>query len=222
MAEVAVVVPVLGRPGNAALFMDSLRATSDAAVYAVCQCGEDPDTAQAWLDTGAEVLDSEDQVSFAAKVNLAYAKTSEPWLFLCGDDVRFHLGWLQNALLVAGRTFDVVGTNDLGNPRVVAGQHATHLLVRRVYVDAFGGGWDGPGVLAHEGYRHWYVDDEIVTAARQRQVWAMARSSMVEHLHPAWGKAEMDPTYALGQVHAAQDRQRFLDRLAAYSPGAVL
>jgi hypothetical protein len=217
-----VIVPVLQRPANAAPLMASLRASgADAAAYAVCQ-SDDDDTAAAWLDTGAEVLDSGEQVSFAAKANLGYAKTSEPWLFLCGDDVRFHLGWLANALLVAGRVADVIGTNDLGNPRVVAGQHATHLLIRRAYVDTFGGGWDGPGILCHEGYRHWYVDDEIVTAARQRQVWAMARSAVVEHLHPAWGKAEMDPTYALGQVAAPADRQRFLARLAAYSPGAVL
>jgi len=222
VGSVAVVVPVLQRPANAAPLVASLRATTaDAAVYAVCQCGDDPDTAAAWLDAGAEGLDSGERGSFAAKVNIGYAKTTEPWLFLCGDDVRFHPGWLGNALVVAGRTADVIGTNDLGNPRVVAGAHATHLLVRRVYVDAFGGGWDGPGVLAHEGYRHWYVDDEIVTAARQRQVWAMARSAVVEHLHPAWRKAEMDPVYALGQVHAAADRQRYLARLAVYSPGAL-
>jgi GT2 family glycosyltransferase len=217
-AETAVLVPVLNRPQNAKTFMASLRASTGLAhVYAVCQ-GDDPDTATAWLDAGAEVLESGEQTSFAAKANLGYAKTSEPWLFLVGDDVRFHPGWLDHAQAVAGDRYHVVGTNDLGKPRVLAGEHATHLLIRRSYVDEYGASWDGPGVVAHEGYRHWFVDDEIVTAAKQRGVWAMALASKVEHLHPLWSKGEMDETYRLGQANAAADKEQFLQRFAAHTP----
>ena len=222
MAEVAVVVPVLRRPANAAPFMASLHASgADATAYAVAQA-DDAETAAAWRDAGAVVLDSGEQVSFAAKCNLAYARTAEPWLFLTGDDVRFHRGWLECAQVVAGRVYDVIGTNDLGNPRVTSGQHATHLLIRRSYVDRLGGGWDGPGVLCHEGYRHWFVDDELVTAARQRGAWAMALSSRVEHMHPLFGKGDEDEVYHLGATHAAADQRRFLSRLSACDPAAVL
>jgi hypothetical protein len=103
----------------------------------------------------------------------------------------------------------VIGTNDLGNPRVTSGEHATHLLVRRSYVDDMGSSWDGPKVVAHEGYGHWFVDDELVTAAKQRGVWAMALGSLVEHLHPAWGKANDDDVYELGESHATTDRETF-------------
>jgi GT2 family glycosyltransferase len=217
-AETAVLVPVLRRPQNAKPFMTSLRASTGLAhVYAICQ-GDDPDTAAAWLDAGAEVLESGEQTSFAAKVNLGYAKTSEPWLFLVGDDVRFHPGWLDHAQAIAGDRYHVVGTNDLGNPRVMAGEHATHLLVRRSYVDEVGASWDGPGVVCHEGYYHWFCDDELVAAAKQRGVWAMALASKVEHLHPLWNKAEMDPVYELGERHATTDKQHFLERLAAHLP----
>jgi len=215
---VAVVVPVLGRPHHAARFMDSLRATTDmalATVYAVGQ-GGDEETMAAWEAAGATVLDSGEQVSFAAKCNLAYAKTAEPWLFLVGSDVRFHPGWLDHAQAAATDGVHVVGTNDLGNPRVIAGEHATHLLVRRAYVDDQGASWDGPGVVCHEGYRHWWVDQEIVDAAKQRGVWAMALASRVEHLHPAWGKAPMDAVYELAARHVPTDRKRFEERLTAF------
>jgi hypothetical protein len=76
-------------------------------------------------------------------------------------------------------------------------------------------------VVAHEGYRHWFVDDEIVTAAKQRGVWAMSLASKVEHLHPLFGKAENDATYELGQSAAKEDHKLFRGRLKAYAPASV-
>jgi hypothetical protein len=70
-------------------------------------------------------------------------------------------------------------------------------------------------VVCHEGYRHWFVDDEIVWTAKQRGVWAFAAGSIVEHLHPYWGKGEMDSVYALGQEHAEADKALFIARAAA-------
>lgn len=214
----AVIVPVLQRPQNAAPFMRSLRASSGlATAYAVFQ-DDDEATADAWLAAGAEVLRvSPAATSFASKVNAGYAKTHEPWLFVCGDDVTFRAGWLDHAQHVAA-TFGahVVGTNDLGNPRVMAGEHATHLLIRRAYIDERGASWDGPGAVAHEGYRHWYVDDEIVTAAKQRGAWQMALGAVVEHNHPLWGKAAEDEVYALGQSFAEADRGVFERRCGEY------
>lgn len=206
--DTAVIVPTM-RPANAELFMASLTASTDTAkVYAVT----DADSAAAWRSAGAEVLVG-DEVSFAQRVNAGYRATDEPWLFLVGDDVRFHRFWLINAKLIGSRRYHVVGTADLANPRVMAGDHATHLLVRRWYVDEVGASWDGPKVVCHEGYRHWFVDDEIVTAAQRRGVWAFARSSVVEHLHPLTGKAEWDDVYEIGVQHKDADEQLFRSRL---------
>ena len=217
--EVAVLVPVLGRPQHATPFMASLRASTGlATAYAICDA-DDRDAANAWKEAGAIVLGitagGSDPGTFAQKANIGYRESQAPWLLMAGSDVQFHPGWLDHALATAGDRFHVVGTNDMGNPRVLAGEHATHPLIRRSYIDQMGASWDGPGVVAHEGYRHWYVDDEIVTAAKQRGVWAMSLASRVEHLHPLWGKGEPDEVYALGEQHAADDRQRFLDRLAS-------
>ncbi len=218
-AEAAVIVPVMRRPQNAAVFMASLRAsTGMATVYAVAH-EDDADTIGAWRDAGARVLTG-DVTTFAEKVNLAYRETDEPWLFLTGDDVRFHPGWLDHAQQAAGDRYHVAGTNDLGNPRVLTGDHATHLLIRRSYVDEVGASWDGPKVVAHEGYRHWFVDDEIVLAAKERDTWVFAPGSVVEHLHPLWGKAGDDEVYALGQSSAREDRELFERRAREHLGGA--
>jgi len=211
--EVAVIVPVLRRPQNAAPFMQSLRASTGlATVYAVAD-DDDPETAEAWAAAGAEVIVG-DVRTFARKVNLGYSKTSEPFLFICGDDVTFHSGWLNHAQRVADMLeANVIGTNDLGNERVMRGEHATHLLIRRSYVDEVGASWDGPGVVCHEGYQHCFVDDELVTAAKQRGVWQMALGAVVEHNHPFWGKAEQDEVYALGQSSFEADGKLFRSRL---------
>lgn len=214
---VAVIVPVLRRPQNAKPFMDSLKVTAElAAVYAVCD-SDDEQTIAAWKDAGAVTL-VDDLVTFPKKVNLGYRETVEPWLFLVGDDVVFHPGWLDQAMHVARQTgADVIGTNDLGNPRVIAGEHATHMLLRRSYVDEVGASWDGPGVVCHEQYRHCFVDDEVVNAAKRRGAFASAKHSVVEHRHPFWESAPDDDVYALGRERFDDDRRLFLNRFEANS-----
>ena len=90
-------------------------------------------------------------------------------------------------------------------------------MVRRAYIDEQGASWDGPGVVCHEGYAHWFVDDELVTAAKQRDTWTAAPHAKVEHLHPLWGLAEDDETYRLGREHIAEDKTLFEKRLAEHS-----
>ncbi len=224
--DVAVIVPVMRRPDNAAPFMRALRASTGLArVYAVAD-NDDQETITAWRNAGAAVITPrqdlpneqiEELRTFASKINAGYESTREPWLFVTGDDVRFQPGWLDHAQAVARDRYHVIGTNDLSNPRVMAGDHATHLLIRRSYVDEVGASWDGPKVVAHEGYRHWYVDDEIVTAAKQRGVWKMAITSRVEHLHPLFGKASSDEVYELGQSFAEQDKALFEQRVAEHA-----
>ena len=186
-------------------------------MYAIADA-DDVDTAVAWREAGAVVLtfDLGTPGTFAQKVNLGYRKTREPWLLLTGDDVRFHPGWLDQAQAAARDGAGVVGTNDLHNPRVTSGEHSPHPLIRRSYVDEHGASWDGPKVVAHEGYRHWFVDDEIVTAAKQRGAWVMAFHAKIEHLHPLWGLAEDDATYQLGREHVAGDRALFEARAAEH------
>ena len=212
----AVIVPVMGRPQNAEPFMRSLKASTNRATAYVVANNADSKTIVAWVKAGAKIIGT-NQHTFAEKVNEAHRVTSEPWELLVGDDVRFHPGWLEAAQSVGVAGASVVGTNDLGNPRVLRGEHTCHPLIRRTYIDEVGASWDGPGIVAHEAYSHWFVDDEIVTAAKQRGVWGFAKDSIVEHMHPLWGKAPMDETYEKGASKAGKDKAHFEARLKEHS-----
>jgi len=220
--EVAILVPVMQRPKNAAPFMRSLRASTGlATVYAIYD-RDDLETAAAWKAAGANLIDVNEYRKldrpgrFSEKVNVGFEQTKEPWVFICGDDVSFYAGWFDQAMSVVRPNVNVIGTNDLGNQRVMLGDHATHILIRRSYVEKEGASWDGPGLVAHEGYHHWFVDDEIVTAAKHRGCWSMAIGSKVEHLHPYFQKGEMDSTYEKGEEYSADDKKEFERRCRKY------
>jgi hypothetical protein len=176
--------------------------------------GEDWDTHEAVIAAGAELMVHSGR--YSEKINLAAALTpSTPYLFLGADDLRFHAGWFEAARSKMTGDVQVVGTNDLGNPRVTAGQHATHFLVKREYVAQ--GTIDGKPGLLHEGYVHNFVDDEFLGTARWRGAYAMALDSHVEHLHPDWGKAATDEVYAIGQLTFDRDRVLCQSRRSLWS-----
>lgn len=210
-----VLVPVLGRPHHVtqmALTLDK----GDGELLFLCS-PEDGEGLEAAHATGARVVVMEWEAGpgdYARKINRGYALTSAPYVFQAATDLLFHPGWAEAALQVAERSgAGVVGTNDLANPMVMRGRHSTHSLVRRQYVEEEGGGWDGPGVLLHEGYDHQYVDNELVVAAMQRGRWAFARNSVVQHLHPVFGHGDRnDPTYVKAMRAGVEDGRLYRDR----------
>lgn len=201
VVTIDVVVPMLGRPGRVDQLLESLYPADEGIelipVFVVSP--DDDEVQRAVADSGENYIvmaRPPEGGDFARKVNAAYKATEGEWLFLGASDLRFHKGWASTAVSV-GEDYGVgvIGTDDMGNPTVVRGHHSTHSLVRRSYIDQMGGGWDGPGVVYHEGYFHQYVDTELVTAAQVRGQWVFAHGSRVEHLHPFWRKGEMDDTY---------------------------
>jgi hypothetical protein len=148
---------------------------------------------------------------YARKIHAVVDSTDEPFIFTGADDLRFHPGWYTAARVQMDDRVGVVGTNDLHSRRVKSGQHATHFLVARWYVERFGT-IDEPGKVFYEGYPHEFVDDELVATARKRKAWAFARVSHVEHLHPSYGLAETDPTYEQQGERMRVGRPIFLER----------
>jgi hypothetical protein len=144
---------------------------------------------------------------YARKINRGYRTTSQPYVFTAADDLQFHPGWYEAARALMTERIGVVGTNDLGSPRVIRGEHSTHSLIARWYADL--GTIDQPNKIYHEGYAHEYVDDELVATARKRNAWAFAPDSIVEHLHPDWGKAPSDPMYAQQRARMRRSRALF-------------
>ena len=188
---------MLGRPHQVAPLMESLRATVPDARVLWCLSPDDHEVHRAVDGTGCEriVVPYQPRGDYARKINHGYRLTTQPLVFTGAGDLVFHPGWFEAAAAELRPGVGVVGVNDLGSPRVVAGEHATHFLVTRTYADEHGT-IDERGKIFHEGYPHEFVDDELVATAKRRGMWAMAIGSHVEHLHPNWGKGQNDGLYA--------------------------
>lgn len=213
---IAILCPVLDRPHNAGPFYDSCAGTrAEHEVYFICSPGDSEQIA-ACKTTGAKVLTvpwRPGPADFAKKINWAFDHTDEEWLFQAADDVRFTPKWDVHALVVAQRkNAGVIGTNDLGNPSVKRGRHSTHTLFRREYIERWGGTVDGSGRVFSEVYDHQWCDNEFIMTATYRRQFAFSRNSIVEHLHPHWGKNEMDPTYEKATRSSESDMLLYKER----------
>lgn len=219
--DVAIIVPVLDRPANIGPLIYNVSRTTAKGyrlLFVVC---EDDDAELAALEAaGADrLVVPRQRMSWACKVNDGFEATDQEWVFAGADDIRFHDGWFQRALRWADETTGVIGTNDICNPRVMMGEHSTHTLFRRSYVDAFGT-IDERGKVMHEGYRHDFTDDEAVATARARGVYVHAFDSIVEHLHPLNGKSPDDKTYRMGRRWSADGRKLFTRRKVLWADEA--
>lgn len=219
----AVLVPTLGRPGNVAPLVASHHAAEQSSRLVFICNHEDAPTITAVRSAMRKAPAREvalvivpweggTYADWARKLNHTWPLVKEEWRLHAADDVHFHPGWLDEALLVAAHFNNVcvVGTNDLGNPRVRAGVHATHQLVHSDYWEC--GTADEAGKVVTEVYHHNFVDDEFVQTAIARGTYASARSSVIEHFHPDWGKAEDDATYRMGKSQFGRDAVLFNSR----------
>jgi glycosyltransferase involved in cell wall biosynthesis len=214
---IALLIPVLARPARAAPLVESIHAatTVEHEIVFLCSPGDDEEI-EAAEATGERVIVTpfrQGPGDYARKINLGIERTDAPWVFQGADDLRFHAGWDRAALAIGA---PVTGTNDLGNPLVQRGAHATHSLISREYAEEHGT-IDGPGAL-HEGYHHCWVDNELVETAAARRAWRSARRAHVEHRHHIWRdrgggrKAKDDATYQRGQEGYTEDYALFVER----------
>ncbi len=204
-------IPVLRRPQNAQPLVDSIHRNTcvDHQVVFICSADDEAEIAACKV-TNAHV-EMIDRDGYAEKINHGAWLSGADFVFLGADDLRFHLGWDIEAIRVWDTTgMPVIGTNDLGNPSVMAGKHATHSLVHHSYLAQ--GTIDDTTKLLHEGYAHNWVDTEFVETAISRAAFDFAKESHVEHLHPIWKKGVNDPVYALGRERYHDDRRIFMRR----------
>lgn len=171
-------------------------------------------------DGKAKMLEGVKGKSYAENVNALLAESDADWVLVVGDDVEFTPGWFSAARDLSDR-YDVIGTNDseagrVRNPAVAKGEHADHFMLRRSYIDDEGASLDGPGVLAPECYRHWWVDREIIGLARARGVYGHAHDCRIIHHHPGYDGDEDarrgDLLYMMAVNSAEDDQQTFAER----------
>ena len=214
----AILIPVLGRPHRVQPTVTSIaEATPERHRVLFIANRSDDEEIDAVRSVGADLLIVDGRGTYPEKINAGYAYTDDELLFLAADDLTFHAGWLTAAQAMLSETVHVVGTNDLGSPRVIDGTHSTHTLVTRTYCDSPGATADQPATVLHIGYRHWYCDDELIGVAQHRGVYAHAHDSIVEHLHPFHGKAEKDATYKKGEERKSSDAHQFRRRRAQWT-----
>jgi hypothetical protein len=211
-------VPVLGRPQNAAKVAHSLRVASPKVRLMFICSANDTEGYAACAATHADVTIADwepGRGDFAKKIELGYRSTSEPWIFQGADDIAFEKGWDEACLALHEETGAlVIGTFDGGNPSVKRGNHSTHTLIARSYCDDPGASFDGPGTVFSTAYDHQSVDVELIYLAKRRGVWAFAKDAKVIHHHPFWpGGPPLDATYQKGLAKGRQDMHLFQQRL---------
>lgn len=215
MGDLAVIVPVLARPDRAQPLAESLAAAATVDYELLWMCSPvDHEQQKACTLAGGEMLIVSWQPGsgdWARKINRALDSTDAPFLLFAADDVVFHPGFDEPMLALAREGFGVVGCRDLGNTSVDRGQHCCHPLVSRAYIDACGT-IDECGKALHEGYRHNFVDVELVETAKARGAWAFTPDAVIEHLHPFWRKGSDDATYELGRRHYHEDARLYQQR----------
>jgi glycosyltransferase involved in cell wall biosynthesis len=212
--EISVIVPSYGRPERLAAVVANIREATacDHEVLIVAE-PEDRATRDAAEGLDAAVILNCRTANYAGAVNTAAILARGEYLFAGSDDLRFHPGWDAAVLGVMTGKVRVGGTNDLLNPYVAEGRHATHYLVDRRYVADPGGVWDEPpGLVLKEAYSHQFTDCEFIGCAKARGVFAPCLASVAEHLHYQGGRSQWDATYARGQARIREDEALFRSR----------
>lgn len=217
MTDLAILIPVLRRPKNISPLVESILNTTKAPyeIVFIVSPGDHEEISELENQALSYIVmeaSYENYGDYARKINAGFDSVEANWYFLGADDLRFHPLWFEVAMEFYERTgASVIGTNDLGSPVVMSGQHSTHSLVLRDYVLNYGT-VDEPGKVLHEGYPHEYVDVEFVETAKWRRKWTFATVSRVEHLHPNWGKGTMDSLYAAQPQRMMQGKRIYEQR----------
>jgi glycosyltransferase involved in cell wall biosynthesis len=226
--ELCVIIPVLNRPHRIVPVVSSIIHSVPHAQVIIVPSANVEETFD-MHDAMIEAMDISDLVevrpyrdiqptcgNYAKKINWAMKEWSDAeWIFTGADDLYFHPGWWEaTERLREVSTVGVIGTNDLGHPRVyLYGETSTHSLVRFDYAWDYGL-IDEPksGKILHEGYVHEFVDDELVGTAKYRGAWVFCPQAYVEHLHPVWQKAPWDTTYEDQERRMNESRALYTQR----------
>lgn len=214
-----IVIPTFGRAGKlddvAANIMATTPADSFEIVFVVDISDEDSVLIASSVHAPSRsVIISERGYPVAS--NRGYENSTADLVAIVNDDCLFHDNWFDALMEKIDPAYGVYGTNDL-SPLSVTRNNTTQPVVAHWYIDQFGGAWDEPGKLYHERYWHNFCETELWYLACQRERAIFVDNCVIEHIHPDWGKAELDETY---RKHAKQnwnyDEELFRQRKALW------
>jgi hypothetical protein len=221
MIDLATIIPVYNRPQNVQpLILSWLTSATPGHLYFVCEVADIDqyrECENASRHHRVFTIPVVDAHTWPEKINTAIHTVNAEWYLLAADDVKFHRGWWKatehhrNPRRKKDRKPGLIGTNDLGNPRVLLQQLVIHPLMSYDYSRL--GLYDNPDAgPVNEAYHHWCCDDELLHTALKRDAYAFCEKAVIEHLHPYFGKGEMDDVYAHGEEHSREDVAMWRER----------
>lgn len=200
MKEIAIVIPTMGRAKKLFPLAWNIAQTTPAGIFEIYFVVNNEDAPTYHVVQGMEgpvraVLT--EKRGYPKAVNVGFHASTEELVAIVNDDVKFHEGWWEGLQPALTYQASVIATNDL-SPHTEGGNACTQPIVRRDYIEMHGGAWGEPGVVMHEEYIHNFSETELYDVARSRGVAGYAPECVIEHVHPDWGKAEIDDTYLAG------------------------
>ena len=189
-----------------------IETTSHNDVEIICVIDKCPDTLGALADLPIIVINNPEHQGAAACWNQGSLIATGDAFVLGADDVVYHDGWLDAALVALDKLggSGMVGFNDGRVPEHAFATH--HLMTRDFIIDHMGGCFVIPV------YGHQFIDLEATARARWAGKYIWAGDAFVEHRHPFHGLAPHDKVYALGASFMAGDRKKYQARLAGGFP----
>ena len=205
-----VLVPSRGRPSNALRCVESIRATASRVAALVLVDADDP-SLLVYQDLGLPVWVVPPDVRFTGALNHAAEAIHDGYdvLGAFGDDVIFRTPRWDRELAETLATPGIAFGDDL----IHRGNHPTGVFMSREVYEALG--W-----LALPAVKHQWADDGWKRLGIGAGVLRYMPRVVIEHMHPAVGKAPMDEGYE--RVFDADNAKHDYDGFMAWQDGGGL
>lgn len=185
---IAMVVPSKGRPGRCTDMVTTVLATATEPVRVLVVIPPEQDLVAyaSVVAAGAELMRAPSGFvkCLNAGASLALRDPRVDIIGAFGDDVAFRTQGWDAAVEAALRTPGMAYGDDLIHGR----NHPTAVWMSRAIAEALG--WVGLPTIGHQ-----WADDVWKRLGQESGTLRFLDGVIVEHLHPAVGKAEMDDTY---------------------------
>ncbi len=195
---ISIILPTRGRPHNLRRLHRSAIETASNQIEFSVYADDDCESADVARDLGM-IVTAGPHIVLSEMWNVAQRVANGNIFMLCGDDIVFRTsGWDMMVMAEFDKVPDkilLVHGDDLsGNSH----NGSTHGFVHRAWVDAVG--------FVPPFFHCDYVDawQNCLADALGRRVFLP--NMITEHLHPSFGKAELDNTYRAGRERYTHER----------------
>lgn len=146
-------------------------------------------------------------LQYVGAINTGYRSTDEPFILCAADDLDFKKGWdIELLSMFDDPELGVSGAMDSWEISQ-SGFHASHLFIRRSYIQQYSGVEDEKDVIYSSKYIHTMCDIETEQTAIKRGAFKVCKTARIEHNHWFNGKATKDITYERCQASSDRDKQ---------------